>query len=183
MIAPIFGENPLTGLDEQVLLAPSSRTIAVSSDLQLARQIGQYYHLSGKSTLASSATAYFLAVIPAGVNVEVGVLSVTASGGPMDLTLYEAPTVSAAGTPMSPVNTNRNYSGSDIAVSSNPTVSSAGTQLTYNLLDATNKVGGVGISGFSGFCLRDSESYLFKIVNNSSQTETVGFTFEWIERQ
>lgn len=180
--AVLFAENTVTGLDVELVSDPHLRGLVVVTPTYFKKHLGQYFHISGKTTLNAGATLQFISVIPAGVHTHVGKLRVKTLDGPLDIYLYEGATVSANGTPITPLNVDRtSETVSQHAVYAGPTVTANGTQILYDLVEAAHKEGGLGGDTFDEFILKDNIIYLFSIINNGLVATTVAYTFEWIE--
>lgn len=181
-IACIFGENLLTGLDEQFVIDPMFRAMVMMNSETYAKHLGVYFLLTGKITLAAGASAKFLARIPAGMEVHVGKLAITATTAPLDLNLYSAPTVTAVGTPVTPVNANQILNTpSVVLVYANPTTTANGATVNYTLVAGSKQDGGLGNGAFEELILAPLTDYLFVITNNSVSAADVGYDLEWIE--
>ena len=111
-----------------------------------------------------------------------------ASNGNFTVHLYEAPTLSADGTPVTPINRNRaSATVSTVSAFFNPTVTSTGTFLEH---DHTYDTGGVGSNLASGageltidWVLAANTDYLIEIVNLNATTLDYTIKFQWAERE
>lgn len=76
--ACLFGENPLTMLEEEFQIDPYSRALVVVPREIIARTKGKFFNLSGTidNLPDSGATAYFLAKAPVGVCIDLHSLAI-----------------------------------------------------------------------------------------------------------
>lgn len=95
--------------------------------------------------------------------------------------MYESPVLSSVGTPIVPINVNRDAGPSNIQVFGGPAVTSDGTRIMYSLVPAGHKDSSSGGGSFSGMILSAGTDYVFKVTNNGNSTATVAYNFEWIE--
>lgn len=115
-------------------------------------------------------------------------ISYAIEDGPADVFIYEAPTVTADGTPITPINQNRKFgNGSGILMYEAPTVSVAGTLLSQGFLPAAGGPPGHS-AGLSGglyipveYVLEPSETYLYAITNNNASAIAFSFSTFWYE--
>lgn len=181
--ACLFGENPLTMLEEEFQIDPYSRALVVVPREIIARTKGKFFNLSGTidNLPDSGATAYFLAKAPVGTCMDLHQLALGTTAGPVNVMLYESPTVTSVGTPMTPVNQNRlvNSVGST-QVWANPVVSETGTRLISQQILGAKHLGGEGES-FHDWLLKPDTYYLFGLQNISGATVDVAYSFDWTE--
>jgi hypothetical protein len=106
--------------------------------------------------------------------------SVTVSDGPVTVRLFEAPTVTANGTEVSPRNRNRAESDiNGVQVFTGPTITADGTRLETTFLPALgNKVGGNVDSAYEEWILNE-EYYLLRITNGSNSSITAVINAFW----
>ena len=106
---------------------------------------------------------------------------VKADSAPVTVQFFEAPTITADGTPQSPIQRNRQTANVALMqVFAAPTVTADGTQLFVDKLLGNQQT--VSSSNLDGeWLLKKNTSYTFKITNNSNQTANIGAGFSWIE--
>lgn len=180
-LAVLMAENQFDGLDYQLICDPGSRALIVLDSIEYAKRLGVYFSLSGRFDLASGASSYFLCRVNSAHRLIVGVMAISTTAGPLDSALYESPTLTSPGTPITPVNVNRTAGPSNIQVFGGPAVTSDGTRIMYSLVPAGHKDSGSGSSNFSGMILKQNTDYVFKVTNLGNSTATVAYNFEWIE--
>lgn len=116
---------------------------------------------------------------------EMHVVLQVVSVGDCYLRIFENPTFSAAGTPMTIFNKNRTSTKpSGNTVTHTPTLTDDGTELTPTFIPGGS--GGTATSaqtvGFAGEAiLKAGNDYLFRIINKSGQARTIGAKLEWYE--
>lgn len=96
------------------------------------------------------------------------------AGGDALLGLFEGSVASSNGTPITPVNRNRNSAlAARSTVFKDPTISSTGLQLDSTLLPggAHGQTGGGGGASFEEFILAPLTKYLFRLTNIANGTE------------
>jgi len=187
MIANLFAENPISGLDEQARIDPVSKCLVNVDLLHYLRHLGLYFQHNGRiAALANGAVYDHLLITPdaaLGVDIHVGVLTFDTTSSPCELYLYEDCTVSANGSSQAPVNVNRNSSNSSsLQVYHAPTVVTTGTQLNYSMSSGDKQNGGAGEASFAEFILRRGSKYLLRLVNSSGGAAALlEYTMEWVE--
>lgn len=109
------------------------------------------------------------------------------AGGQVTVSLYEAPTTSAAGTAVTAYNMKRSSTNTPTAaVTHTPTVSATGTVTLVNgrILPGgtspTTRVGG-GIRANAEWIMKASTKYLMRITNKSGGTIAINAVLEWYE--
>lgn len=146
---------------------------------------GNGYTASGKLTIAQGGGQGFVLVDnPNGSYPHFRGYSVTGTGAPMDIYLYETPTTTANGTQLPARNNNRNSSNVAVLdIYSGPTVSANGTELEYFLVVGTKQSGGSGVDLPVEWILKPATKYLIRIVNNTTGagTDSVGAHMFWYE--
>ena len=106
--------------------------------------------------------------------------SVAVSDGPVTVRLFEAPTVTANGTEVSPRNRNRAESDiNGVQVFTGPTITADGTRLETTFLPALgNKIGG-NINSFYEEWLLNEGDYLLRVTNGSNSSITAVINAFW----
>lgn len=146
---------------------------------------GEGYTASGKLTVAQAGGQGFILIDNTnGTYPHFRGYSITSTGAPVDVYLYESPTTTANGTQISARNNNRNSVNTSVVdVYSGPTVSANGTELEYFLLVGTKQSGGSGVDLPVEWILKPATKYLIRIVNNTvgAGTDSVGVHIFWYE--
>ena len=132
--------------------------------------------------VANDGTVEMLIKVPAG---GVAHASFTAqAGGDARLQLFEGPTITADGTPVTPVNRNRTSTKvSAVSVFHTPTTSAAGTPLPDKLIaggSGGNSAGGQ-TEPFAEWNLKADEDYLFRITNISGVAQNIGLEVDFYD--
>lgn len=181
--ACLFGENPLTMLEEEYAIDPTSRALVVVTREIIARTKGKFFNISGTIDALpdAGATAYFLAKAPVGVCIDLHSLAIGTTSGPIIVSLYEAPTLASVGTPIVPTNYNRVLNIPAVTeVWGAPVVSSVGTLLQKQNIQGEKHLGGEGES-LHDWLLKPDTYYLFGIQNISGTVVDITYSFDWIE--
>lgn len=181
--ACLFGENPLTLLEEEFSIDPHYKALVVVSREIIARTKGKFFNLSGtiENLPDTGATAYFLAKAPVGVCMDLHQLAIGTTAGPVNIILWESPTLSNLGTPVTPINQNRVLNTPALAqVWGGPTVTNVGTQLISQQILGAKHLGGEGES-LHDWLLKPDTYYLFGIQNISGASIDVAYSFDWTE--
>jgi hypothetical protein len=158
--------------------------IASSTEQQTEIHNGNMFGLDKEGTIPASSSIVLLGKVGAK---EIHFHSITgqfAKGG-IRISLFEAPTTTLNGTPVSGKNFNRNYSDAHtIQIFNAPTVTDNGTPLPsifhpltgvgVNILNANLSIGG-------GRVLKRNTDYLIKIENTDSSTVAYGINLLWSE--
>jgi hypothetical protein len=143
---------------------------------------GKAFLVNGKHSITNGSTDYYLLKVPANSYPHLRNVEVTASAGPMDIYLFEAPTTTNDGTGMTEVNYNRNSANTpSMTVFADPTVTVDGTELEYLIVTGTKHDAGSGMNAQTEFVLKPSTNYLVKITNNSGSTVTYALKLFWYE--
>ena len=154
---------------------------------------GQAFSVSGKVTgIASGASLLMLARTGATKAVHWRAAGVTVKDGPIDINFYEAPDISADGSPVVIRNKKRSSTNiSELLVFSGPTIGVGGNgdHLEYGYIpDASGGGGGGGRSAGGAieriggeWILAAETDYLVSITNNSGSLLDLGYTFFWYE--
>lgn len=181
--ACLFGENPITKLSEEFLLDPCSKGLVTVPRELIARVQGKFFSVYGvvDNLPDNGSTVYFLARSPAGVAMDIHSLDVGTSAGPINIFLYEAPTVAAVGIPIVPTSVNRlNNYVSVTEVWGAPTISYEGTLIARSQIGGEKHLGSGG-AGLHDYLLKPETYYLFVIQNISSTVVDISYIFDWIE--
>ena len=162
--------------------ALAQENTVVETDLHRATEQGNVFQYDSPHSIANGATNFHL-LVTNGRSVHLRALAVAATAGPMDVNLYEAPTISATGAASPIVNLNRSsYKTPTVVMYDGPTVISNGSQLSYVLIPGSKQSGGTGSRGsFAEFNLKGGTDYLIEIVNNSGGVATLELHVLWYE--
>jgi len=181
--ACLFGENPVTQLEEEYSIEPYSRALPIVQRELIARTKGKFYNISGTINALpdAGATAYFLAKAPVGVCMDLHQLTIGTTSGPVIVNLYETPQLSSLGSPITPVNQNRLLDIPAVTqIWGAPTVLNVGTRLITQKILGEKHLGGEGES-FHDWLLKPDTYYLFSIQNVSGASIDIVYSFDWIE--
>jgi len=138
---------------------------------------GVFFSISRHTTLGLNATDKILFVTPAGGYAHL--LFALRTSLEASFILTEAPTTSAAGTALTPINRNRNSSNTAQAVLTHtPTVSAAGTQL-YEMHVGGSRQGGDD-RGNNEWLLKPETAYLFTVTSEAAANDVTLF-LDWYE--
>lgn len=136
---------------------------------------GKAWGHNSKRGLEAAASIDHYLLTPATPTIRLASYEINSSGGPLDNFMYEAATVTAAGTTATVMNYNRN--GTTTAAFSlyeAPTVAGTGTEIKYVLIPTAKGSGGFGLaSGGIHTVLKPSTKYLFRTTNNYNTSITV----------
>ena len=147
---------------------------------------GEAFVLSGEySTLAAGATLYMLMDSSAAAAVHFTQFAILSTGGPIEIGLYEAPTVTGNGTEVTAINKNREIATEPASITYiGSTVTADGTLLLDETILATgtgsNTIGLIQ-SASEEWIFDTSKLYLWKIINNDNGAVDLHFTFYWHE--
>ena len=150
---------------------------------------GKVFHASGTFTgILDTTSVYMLLRTPASCFPHMHRMRLTVGAGDVYGKLFEAGTVIADGTPVTPVNTNRNSSNTpDLLLFAGPTVTGDGTELHDKWLPPTAAGVGQTHAGLSDaeageeWILKPSTDYLLKVTNDSGATITAQIELLWYE--
>jgi hypothetical protein len=178
-VAPITGrmvneENEIVNVVDNF---GSLKTIDV---LNSTVHAGISFTYSGVASIPSAGHAYFHGKTGDITSHLMGFF-VKADSAPITVEFFEAPTITANGTPQNAVARNRQSSTPPLMqVFANPTVTADGELLLIGkLLGNQHTVSSSNLEG--EWILKKNTSYTFKITNNSNQTANIGAGFNWIE--
>lgn len=147
--------------------------------------VGQMYSASHKYSIAATSSAYMESIVPSNKLIHLISRDLTVdAGGPLDVELYEAPTITDGTTPPTIYNLDRRSSKTPSwQLFVNPTGVSGGTKLLVAQISTgggPKSTGGLS-SGVAEFILKPSTKYVLKITNTGTQTSTVVLTYTWYE--
>jgi len=139
---------------------------------------GQGFTVSERLTIANVGGIYeFLAIVPVGTFPHFRSFTVTSDGGPNDVDFYEGATYSATGALVTSHNNNRNSSNTaTMLVYDTPTLTDDGVLLEPILIPGTKQAGSFGSEASNEWILRQDETYLIRITNNTAGVGTSNFT-------
>ena len=135
------------------------------------------------TAIASAASMDILIQIPSTIDImHINHNTFKTTGAPFTVGVYEGPTFSAAGAPITPYNINRlSDNTSLITVTHTPTISDDGTQIELDLITG-EKSGGGDEEGYSEhFVLAGGTNYLFRTTNITGQEKGAVFRIAWFE--
>ena len=156
--------------------------ISTVNELQRAIHRGRAFSISGKGSIAGANSQRFLFRVGAKDAHFMDALFDFAEGN-IDLTIYEAPTVSANGTAKASVNLNRvpPIPAATVGAYLNPTVSANGTELEVVSIMPTTKAPASSALA-AGRIFAANTDYLLVISNlNATGSTNFGYTLLWQE--
>lgn len=184
-IAALFGENPITLLDEQIWKDVFTGALVQIEISHEAIHLGRYFQHSNVVSVANGANSDWLLITPdisiGGPYVHLRLFQFDASGAPISFKLYEDTTTSANGTAQSTYNFNRNYTDGVLGVYLTPTIITLGTQLVSGQISGTKQAGGSGQTSGTEWVLKSNTKYLIRLTNSSGSVASIGFNLEWYE--
>lgn len=161
-----------------------SKALGTIEQEHLKIHAGKLFTFSNKTTLSNGGgVAEFVGEVPAGSYPHYRKLLIESSGGPFDIEFFEAPTYTG-GTPVVPVNNNRNsVITPELVIKTSPSVSDPGTRLEIVYIDGSKQVGAIGSDAANEWVLAESTNYLIRITNNTSGGGTSVFSVNmfWYE--
>jgi hypothetical protein len=133
--------------------------------------------------LANGSSFYWQLDNPAANYAHLRQISGAADGAPVEVRLFEAPTITGDGTQGSPKNLNRaSANAANLDVYRNATVSADGEELDFMLIPGSRSVGGSGTEGVeTEWILAPSTKYVIKLTNTSGGASDVGLRLFWYE--
>lgn len=180
----MYGKDYVNDKHLPLAIDHKSRTVPMVNFIHYMTHLGNVFNVSTKATVGAGADGYFLGKVGA-TAVHWNHYSIGADDGPLDIYLFEAPTISDNGTPMTVVNRNRESSNvSNFSVFAAPTVSADGTELFVNgvLASGTGPTLSAQESGDDTiWILAPNTDYIFKIHNDGAGTANVWAHFAWHE--
>ena len=172
-------------LNNPAYVDPFSGALGVIEQEHLQIHKGNLYTLGVRTTLANGGgAAVFLGIVPAGVFPHFRNITVTSTGGPLDVDLYEAPTVAANGTPLTALNNNRNSANTHgMLLYGNPTITDDGLLLEPVLIPGGKQTGSLGTDASNEWVLKQDTEYFIRVTNNTAGGGTSEFTINtfWYE--
>ena len=145
---------------------------------------GNMHVFSIKGTVAIGATGYFLGRVGT-IKAHLLHYYINTNDGPVDITFYEAPTISVVGTLQTVRNKNRNYADTNnLSVYTGPTVTGDGTLLyTTGVLASAQGSHFIDSAAIDPdeWVLAANTDYLFKVVNTSGRVVTFLAHWQWLE--
>jgi hypothetical protein len=131
---------------------------------------GEMFRINGDFTLASGAYQYML--FKTGSKT-VHIYGEVVSSDLGSFKFYESPTITADGTPLVPLNKNRNSTNTPLStVYASPTVTANGTLLDSFLLSTTKNAGGKD-SNENEWNLKPNTDYLFAIYSGANNNDFI----------
>lgn len=145
---------------------------------------GKAFTLAGTLAINAASASCVEVTVPAGAYVHFKPVTVTASGGPVTVSIIEAPTMTG-GTTATPHNRKRIGTTANSAL----TCKTGGTRANGTVLDVlylpsatqgANRTGaGAGLS--EEWVLHDNRTYCIEFANAAASTTTVGYSLFWYE--
>ncbi|OQW96062.1 MAG: hypothetical protein BWK79_00135 [Beggiatoa sp. IS2] len=152
-----------------------------STSIERNLEAGELFFHSGKHALANGATFKHLIVTPTDKRVQFIAWAIVALDSPMEAYFYEAPLLTAYGTPTVGVNQNRNNMLAHTSLLyEEPTISDNGLKLGEMLMSGGKQMGTTLLSE-TAWVLDFSTAYLINVKNVSGVATTITVSFHWIE--
>jgi len=165
------------------VVEPYSKALTTIESEHARIHSGKAFQLSDKITgLLSTSSHYFL--IDPSVPIHWRDYKFLTDGAPVDIELFENPTVTANGSALTPLNRNRlSTTVSTAAVYTNPTVTADGTRLYIDgIVGSGDKKSTGSTEGIAGEWIIDGgNTYLLKLTNNDTVTIGYIYQFFWYE--
>ena len=140
---------------------------------------GSHYLISNSTTLGNGAVIDFSLVTPNTTKWAHLTFDVEGSQE-LSVVVYEDSNFDADGTPIVPLNNNRNSANtSGLTIQSDPTVNAAGTQ-RFAQSKGANKQAGL-ITRKRELVLKQNTKYLFRITNGSTSDNLISYNADWYE--
>jgi len=141
-----------------------------------------------RTALADAASQDFLLAVPALTWPHLNKAMIRIGRGDVDILAYEGPTTTAAGTVLTPFNTNRSSSNTpNMVITRDPTVTVVGTLMQHQWLPPTIAGTGGSASGVSEaeageeWLLAPDTDYLWRITNESGAAVDLAIEILWYE--
>ena len=133
--------------------------------------------------LANNTSFYWQLVNPAGNYPHLRLIFVTADGAPVEVRLFESPTITGDGTQGTPKNHNRASANvANLDIYRGTTVSVDGEELDFTLIPGTDAAGGSGNVGVdTEWILAPGTKYVIKLTNSSGAAVDAGLRLFWYE--
>ena len=145
---------------------------------------GKAFTSSQLFSLGNNATTYHLFRNSSATNYpHIRTLLVSASGSPVELHLYESPTITGTGTPQTSSNNNRaSLNTANLLMYSGATVSADGTFLASDIIVGGKSTGGAGTENAQReWVLKPATDYILKLVNVGAGNISYGLKIFWYE--
>lgn len=167
------------------LQADNYPAITVLSEFQRAIHDGGAYGLSQHGSIGAAPGAVQFLGIVGDKEIHFDSFAVALQKGGVHIHLYEAPTITANGTPVTPISKNRaRLVPATLQTFTAPSLSAKGTLLFDTLPPLT----GVGVNVSStdggiteGWILKKDTAYLFELLNTDTSACNFDIVFEWHE--
>jgi hypothetical protein len=147
-----------------------------------------YHTTVKKTGILNAGVEEFLLKVPAATFPHLNRIRLNVGAGDIDVVLFEGTTVSADGAPVVVQNTNRNSANTpDVTLFDGPTITLAGTAIHSHWIPPTGAGIGMTSDGVSNavageeWVLAPSTNYLIRITNNSGATITAWTELLWYE--
>lgn len=140
---------------------------------------GKAFSHNSKRGLDAAASIDHYLLTPATPTIRLASYEISGTGGPLDNFLYEAASITAAGTTATVLNYDRNRTApAAFSLYTGPTVAATGSEIKYVLIPAAKGEGGFGLAnGGLHTVLKPSTKYLFRTTNNNNATISVSVKF------
>ena len=149
--------------------------VVITHEHQLVHE-GKFFSV-GHADAAAAASADIEVLVAAGANTDIHTYIKMIAGADARLDVFEAPTVTAAGTAITPQNHNRGSANTcDCTVTHTPTLSADGTQIWQEYLpggSGGNSPGAVQHVGSEQMIMAAGETYLFRLTNLGATAQMI----------
>lgn len=143
---------------------------------------GKHWTYSEIATLTTGQSIYLFGRVGA-LPAHLTDFSIKSDSAPITVEMFEAPTISALGTPATVINRNRDVAVPPLMqVYVAPTVTDDGTRLFVDRILGTQQTVS-SLENRGEWLLKPATDYLFKIINNSNQSAAIRAAFDWVEDQ
>lgn len=160
---------------------PFSGSLSFMESEHVRIHAGDGFGLSGLITGLASAATFYLYINPS-IATHWRDYSLKADGGPVQIELFENPTVTADGSLLTSYNRNRfSTHTASVDIYSGPTVTLDGTRIYIDALYTTGAKGGETEGVPLEWILNSARTYLLKITNNDANATDMVYQFFWYE--
>lgn len=170
----------LTPLSEEEFEDPVSGAVETIDAPHTEIHNGRFFLYSGQVTLNNAATKKFLITVPNSAVFTHMIPAKVRATGEANIAIYEGPTVSNEGTPVTMLNRNRNSSNVNATLlKEDPTADPNGTLIYVEHFGSGQKSQGES-RGESEFILKTNTKYLI-IITSEAASNDISFLIDWYE--
>jgi hypothetical protein len=173
--------------DERMLERVTRSMPSITTDHEYIHE-GGFFEVGHRFTMNAAGTAFLLLKTPAVKYVHYRNEKISTSGDKLTVELFEGPTITLAGTAITPVNHRRiHLVASDMVVQHTPTVGAEGTLLATSYLGGGTGQGqaraGDILTEQNEWVLKRGTDYLIKLTNGSAAQNIVQINPIWYEEE